>query len=87
MNVLFDVLTTLPLVVSKVIDVGEKRDEKSVNCLLSNIFTKEQSQSVNTVSMDMWKAYINSVNTNFPNAEIVHDKFHLIAYLNKGIIR
>jgi len=68
-----------------VIDVGENRDVKSVNCLLSNIFTKEQSQSVNTVSMDMWKAYINSVNTNFPNAEIVHDKFHLIAYLNKGI--
>lgn len=68
-----------------VIDVGENRDEKSVNYLLSNIFTKEQSQSVNTVSMDMWKAYMNSVNRNFPNAEVVHDKFHLIAYLNKGI--
>lgn len=68
-----------------VIDVGENRDEKSVNYLLSNIFTKEQSQSVNIVSMDMWKVYLNSVNRNFPNAEVVHDKFHLIAYLYKGI--
>jgi len=68
-----------------VIDVGENREKESINCLLSNTFTKEQSQSVNTVSMDIWKAYINSINTNFPNAEIVHDKYHLIAYLNKGI--
>jgi transposase len=40
---------------------------------------------MNTVSMDMWKAYINSVEAICPNAEIVHDKFHLIAYLNKSI--
>jgi transposase len=35
--------------------------------------------------MDMWKAFINSVEVNCPNAEIVHDKFHLIFYLNKSI--
>ena len=66
-------------------DVGEGRDTKSVDQLISSTFTKEQRQSINTVSMDMWKAFINSVKTNCPNAEIVHDKFHLIAYLNKSI--
>jgi transposase len=35
--------------------------------------------------MDMWKAFINSVEVNCPNAEIVHDKFHLISNLNKSI--
>jgi len=68
-----------------VLDVGEDRDQESVNQLLSGTFTKEQCQSMNTVSMDMWKAFINSVKINCPNAEIVHDKFHLISYLNKSI--
>jgi transposase len=68
-----------------VLDVGEGRDTDSVNQLISSTFTKEQRQSINTVSMDMWKVFINSVKINCPNAEIVHDKFHLIAYLNKSI--
>ncbi len=68
-----------------VLDVGEDRDQESVDQLLSGTFTKEQCQSMNTVSMDMWKAFINSVKINCPNAEIVHDKFHLISYLNKSI--
>lgn len=68
-----------------VLDVGEGRNKESVNQLLSNTFTNEQRQSINTVSMDMWKAFINSVEINCPNAEIVHDKFHLISYLNKSM--
>lgn len=66
-----------------VIDVGHGRDTASVNKLINNALTKEQRQAINTVSMDMWKAYINFVKQNCPNAEIVHDKFHLVAYLNK----
>jgi transposase len=68
-----------------VLDVGEGRDKESVNQLFSSTFTEEQCQSINTVSMDMWKAFINSVEVNCPNAEIVHDKFHLISNLNKSI--
>lgn len=37
------------------------------------------------VSMDMWQAFITVVETELPNAEIVHDKFHLIQYLNEAI--
>lgn len=42
---------------------------------------------VQAVSMDMWKAYINSVNEQLPNARIVHDKFHIMAWLNKAVDR
>jgi transposase len=35
--------------------------------------------------MDMWQAFITVVETELPNAEIVHDKFHLIQYLNEAI--
>ena len=38
-----------------------------------------------TVSVDMWKAYLNSVEDILPKANIVHDRFHLIKYLNEAI--
>ena len=68
-----------------VLDIGEDRDGKSVDGLLTKTFTKVLRESINTVSMDMWQAFINSVEATLPNAEIVHDKFHLIAYLNKSM--
>lgn len=51
-----------------VLDVSEGRDEYSVKELLANTFTTNQLKSINTVSMDMWKAFINSVNKKCPNA-------------------
>lgn len=68
-----------------VLNVGEDRDGKSTSLLLTQTFTKKQLHDINTVSMDMWRPYINTVTNKCPNAEIVHDKFHLVAYLNKGI--
>ena len=68
-----------------VLNVGEDRDGKSVKSLLTKTFTKQQLNDINTVSMDMWQPYINTITNKCPNAEIVHDKFHLVAYLNKGI--
>lgn len=68
-----------------VIDVGENRDGKSVENLFSRVFASEQLKEILTVSMDMWKAYINSVRKCMPNSEIVHDRFHLVKYLNEAI--
>lgn len=68
-----------------ILNVGQDRNEASTKHLLEETFTEEQLHAMNTVSMDMWQSYINAVNNKCPHAEIVHDKFHLIAYLNKGI--
>ncbi len=68
-----------------ILNIGQNRDEEATKQLLSETFTDEQLQAMNTVSMDMWKSYINSVKDKCPNAEIVHDKFHLVSYLNKSI--
>jgi len=35
--------------------------------------------------MDMWAAFESAVNEKLPNADIVHDKFHISAYLNKAV--
>lgn len=68
-----------------ILNVGEQRDGKSVNNLLQSTFTPTQLKQILTVGLDMWQAYINSVRLNMPQAEIVHDRFHLIKYLNQAI--
>ena len=68
-----------------VLDVGEDRDERSVVELLTNTFSVKQLKNIKTVCLDMWKAYINAVGKIIPQAALVHDKFHLIHYLNAAI--
>ncbi len=40
---------------------------------------------VQCVSMDMWDAYATAVGAVFPNADIVHDRFHIAKYLNEAV--
>lgn len=68
-----------------VLDVGEHRDTESTERLLGNTFTQGQLQSINTISMDMRKPYMQAIDLMAPNAEVVHDKFHLVKYLNDAI--
>ena len=68
-----------------ILDIGEDRDTESTKQLLDKTFTSKQLKSINTVSMDMWKPFMHSIENKAPNAEIVHDKFHLVKYLNDAI--
>ncbi len=68
-----------------VLDVGENRDQKSVTELVTKAFSIKQLEEIETISMDMWKPYINVAKQLMPTAKVVHDKFHLIKYLNESI--
>ena len=68
-----------------VIDIAEGRDTKAAKSLLEKAITPDNRKAVKTVSIDMWKAYLNSVEQVLPRAEVVHDRFHLIKYLNEAI--
>lgn len=68
-----------------VIDVEEGRTKEAVRNLLDNSLTEQQQESVRTISMDMWKAYISVTKEKLPNAEVTHDRFHLVKYLNEAI--
>lgn len=68
-----------------VLDVGEDRTKESVKSLLNKSLTNEQLQQVKAISMDMWKAFISTAQEMLPNAAIVHDRFHLVKYLNEAI--
>jgi transposase len=37
------------------------------------------------VAMDIWDAFITSTKNHAPQAEIVHDKFHISEYLNEAV--
>ena len=67
-----------------VIDVCENRTKQACSKLLSEVL-KDKADNVQTVSVDMWKAYLESISDVLPNAKIVHDRFHLVKYLNQAM--
>lgn len=68
-----------------VVDVSENRDYKACEQVLNSAVKQEHRDKVKTVSMDMWKSYMNATKDLLPNAEIVHDRFHLVKYLNDAV--
>lgn len=69
----------------RVIDIIKDRDEHSAVKLIRNSLTEQQRLGVKSVSMDMWNAYINAAGELLPQADIVHDHFHLMKYLNQAV--
>jgi len=69
---------------SRVLDLCQDRKEESLKNLLESL-EDAQRQSVRAVTIDMWKPYINAVESILPGADIVHDKFHVSAYLNEAV--
>ena len=67
-----------------VIDLGQGRTKKGTIELLECILEDIKDQ-IETVSTDMWKAFIGAVAKVFPHALMIHDRFHCIQYLNKAI--
>ncbi len=68
-----------------VLDVEEDRTKESCKKLFKKSLTTEQLGKVGAISMDMWKAYMQTAQEILPNASIVHDRFHLVKYLNNAI--
>lgn len=68
----------------RVLEVVEGRDENAARELLGTL-EPEQREKVQAVAMDMWRAYINAIQSELPSADIVHDKFHVSQHLNKAV--
>jgi len=69
---------------SRVLEVSEGRDEVAASALWQSLSTK-QSEGIAGVAIDMWPAYVKSASTNAPNADIVHDRFHISKHLNEAV--
>lgn len=68
----------------KVLDIVQGRDEKAVKKLFDTI-SEKQKESIEAVAMDMWQPFMSVSNFVLPNADIVHDKFHIAGYLSKAV--
>ncbi|SDD88719.1 Transposase [Algoriphagus faecimaris] len=68
-----------------VIDVEEDRTKEACKKLLNKSLTEKQLEGVSAITMDMWQAYLQTAQEILPNAAIVHDRFHLVKYLNEAI--
>lgn len=72
------------LTASRVLEVVPGRDEQSAGKLWESM-PQEQVSQIEAVAIDMWQAYENSVNKHAPQADIVHDRFHITKHLNEAV--
>ncbi len=68
-----------------VLNVSKDRKKESVKQVINETFKEKEKQNIQTVTTDMWEAYINTTKEELPNAKLCHDKFHLVKYLNQAV--
>jgi transposase len=69
---------------ARVLDVAPGRTEDATQEVWKTL-TKRQRKQLQAVAIDMWQAYENSVHEHAPQADIVHDKFHVAKHLNEAV--
>ena len=69
---------------SRVLDLVPERKLDAAVSLLQTL-SPAQRESVKAVAMDMWPAYMSAARKCLPQADIVHDKFHVSKYLGEAV--
>ncbi len=69
---------------SRVLDVVQERTSEAADQLWETL-TAEQKQAVEAVAVDMWEPFIRTIEKQVPDADIVHDKFHVSKYLGEAV--
>lgn len=69
---------------SRVVDVVEDRTAAAAGQLWQTL-TPAQKQTVEAVAVDMWEPFIQAIQKEVPQADIVHDKFHVSKYLGEAV--
>ena len=69
---------------SRVLEVAPERTIEAADSLWKTL-PETQREGIASVSMDMWQAFMTSAQNNAPQAEIVHDKFHISKYLGEAV--
>jgi transposase len=69
---------------SRVVEVVEDRTVEAAEQLWQTLHP-EQKQAVEAVAVDMWEPFIRTIETQVPEADIVHDKFHVSKYLGEAV--
>jgi transposase len=68
----------------RVLEVVEHREEASARQALEAL-PEAQRAKVKVVALDMWPAFMGAAATTVPQADIVHDRFHVVKHLNEAV--
>ncbi|MEM6699824.1 MAG: ISL3 family transposase [Bacteroidota bacterium] len=69
----------------RVLEVIEHRTQIATQEGLRLLDKLIKLSDVEVVTMDMWEAFRNAVELGIPQADIVHDRFHIAQHLNKAV--
>jgi transposase len=69
---------------SRVVEVMQERTQEAATALLGSL-PIDVRESVEAVAVDMWDPFLAAIKATLPDAEIVHDKYHLVSYLTKAV--
>jgi transposase len=69
---------------SRVLDVVPERTAAAAHQLWATL-TPEQKQTVEAVAVDMWEPFIQTIQEAVPEADVVHDRFHVSKYLGEAV--
>ena len=68
----------------RVLDVEEERTKEAAKAVWMTL-SPAQKESVEAVAADMWEPYVQTIREEVPQADIVHDRYHVSAYLNEAV--
>ena len=68
----------------RVLDVVEGRTQAAAEALWDTL-SAEQRAEIEAVAIDMWEPFLNASQAKVPQAELVHDKFHVSMHLNEAV--
>ena len=69
----------------RVLDVVEGREGTAAEKLIEKALDQGQREMVCGVAIDMSAPFIKAIRSHLPNADIVHDKFHISKHLNEAV--
>jgi transposase len=69
---------------ARVLEVVAERTTEAADQLWTTL-TPAQKSAVEAVAVDMWAPFIQTIEKQVPEADIVHDRFHVSKYLNEGV--
>ena len=73
------------LATKRVLEVAQDRTTLGTADLLSGALSPQQKQGVEAVSMDMWSPFMKGCAIVLPEADVVHDRFHVMRYLAEAV--
>ena len=69
---------------SRVLEVVPERTQEAAEKILGTL-SPEQKDLVEAVAVDMWAPFVRAIGAQVPEAAVVHDKYHISAYLNDAV--